>query len=74
MSLGHQVAVLYAGVNGLVDSVPLDRMRLWEEGFHRFLNSAYGGLLDTIERDRQISPESGAGLKTAISTYSASWQ
>ena len=74
MSLGHQVAVLYAGVNGLADSVPLEKMRTWEEGFHRFLGATRGGLLDTIERERRISPESETGLKTAISTYNASWQ
>jgi F-type H+-transporting ATPase subunit alpha len=74
MSLGHQVAVLYAGVNGMVDSVPLEKMRSWEEGFHRFLNATHGALLEAIERDRQISPESEAALKTAVSTYTASWQ
>jgi len=74
MPLGHQVAVLYAGVNGLVDTVPLERMLPWEEGFHRFLNAAHADLLATIERERKLSAESEAGLKTAISTYNASWQ
>jgi F-type H+-transporting ATPase subunit alpha len=74
MPLGHQVAVLYAGVNGLADPIPLEKMREWEEGLHRFLNGTFGGLLETIERERRITPESEAGLKTAISTYNASWQ
>jgi F-type H+-transporting ATPase subunit alpha len=74
MPLGHMVAVLYAGVNGLLDMVPLDKMLAWEEGFHRFLNAAEGPLLETIERERVLSAESEAGLKTALSTYNASWQ
>jgi F-type H+/Na+-transporting ATPase subunit alpha len=74
MPLGHQVAVLYAGVNGLVDSVPLEKMRDWEDGFHALLNAAHGPLLATIEREGKISPESETGLKTAISAYNASWQ
>jgi F-type H+-transporting ATPase subunit alpha len=73
MSLGHEVAVLYAGINGLVDAIPLDKMRAWEEGFHRFLGAGYGALLERIEQDRKISPESEAGLKAAIASYNASW-
>ena len=74
MPLGHQVAVLYAGVNGLTDTVPLDRMLIWEEGFHRFLTAAHGDLLAAVERERKLSAESEAGLKAAISSYNASWK
>ncbi len=74
MPLGHQVAMLYAGVNGLVDAVPLEKMLAWEEGFHRFLNASHGALLETIERERAISAASEAGLKAAISAYNDSWQ
>jgi len=74
MSLGQQVAALYAGVNGLTDSIPLEKMRDWEEGFHRLLAAAYAPLLETIEHEKQISPECETGLKEAVSTYNASWQ
>jgi F-type H+/Na+-transporting ATPase subunit alpha len=74
MALGHQVAVLYAAVNGLTDPIPLEKMRDWEEGFHRYLAAASAPLLETIEREKRISPESEAALKDAISTYNASWQ
>ena len=74
MALGHQVAVLYTAVNGLTDAIPLEKMRDWEEGFHRYLAAASAPLLETLERDKRISPESEAALKDAISTYNASWQ
>jgi F-type H+-transporting ATPase subunit alpha len=73
MPLGHQVAVLYAGVNGLADDVPLEKMREWEDGFHALLGAAHAPLLATIEREGKISPESEAGLKAAISSYNSSW-
>jgi F-type H+-transporting ATPase subunit alpha len=73
MSLGQQVAVLFAAVNGLTDAIPLDKMRDWEEGFHRYLAAGYGPLLETIEREQWISPESEAGLREVISTYNATW-
>jgi F-type H+-transporting ATPase subunit alpha len=74
MSLGQQVAVLFAAVNGLTDAIALEKMRTWEEGFHRFLAAAQAPLLETIEREQRISPESEAGLKEAVTTYNASWQ
>jgi F-type H+-transporting ATPase subunit alpha len=74
MPLGHQVAVLYAGVNGLTDAIPLEKMREWEDGLHHFIGVTYAELLETIERERQISPESEANLKAAVTTYNASWQ
>jgi F-type H+-transporting ATPase subunit alpha len=74
MALGQQVAVLFAAVNGLTDSIPLEKMRGWEEGFHRYLAAANAALLETIEREKRISPESEAALKNAVSTYNASWQ
>jgi F-type H+-transporting ATPase subunit alpha len=74
MPLGHQVAVLYAGVNGLTDRIPLEKMRNWEDEFHRFLAAGYGNLLETIEREGKISTESETALKAAVSSYNASWQ
>ena len=68
------MAVLFAAVNGLTDSIPLEKMRGWEEGFHRYLAAANAALLETIEREKRISPESEAALKNAVSTYNASWQ
>ena len=74
MPLGRQVAVLYAGVNGLADFIPLEKMRIWEEGFHRFFAAAFGPLLESIEREKQLSAESESALKEAIAQYNASWR
>jgi F-type H+-transporting ATPase subunit alpha len=73
MPLGHQVAVLYAGVNGMADRVPLEKMHDWEEGLHALLNAAHGPILAAIEHEGKLSPESEAGLKAALSAYNTSW-
>jgi F-type H+-transporting ATPase subunit alpha len=73
MSLGHQVAVLYAGVNGLTDGIPLEKMRIWEEGFHRHLGTGYTALLDAIESEQRLSVETESALKEAVALYNASW-
>jgi F-type H+-transporting ATPase subunit alpha len=74
MPLGQQVAVLYAGVNGLTDAIPVERIQAWEAGFHRFLASAHGALLEEIERERQVTDAVEARLKDAVAAFNASWQ
>jgi F-type H+-transporting ATPase subunit alpha len=74
MPLGQQVAVLYAGVNGLADSIPLERMPEWKTGFHRQLAATRGALLESIEREGRVSEAIEAGLKESITAYNASWQ
>jgi F-type H+-transporting ATPase subunit alpha len=74
MPLGQQIAVLYAGVNGMTDAIPLEKMRAWEEGFHHFLAATHGTLLEAIEREGILSPQSEEKLKAAIESYNAGWQ
>jgi len=74
MSLGHQVAVIFAGTRGFADPVPLDQMATWEDGLHRFLDVAYADLTEVIEREREISPATEARLKEALQAYNISWK
>ncbi|MCX6025742.1 MAG: F0F1 ATP synthase subunit alpha [Chloroflexi bacterium] len=74
MSLGHQVAVIFAGTRGFVDQVPLDQMAVWEDGLHRFLDVAYADLPEAIEREREISPATETRLKEALQAYNVSWK
>ncbi len=74
MSLGHQVAVIFAGTRGFSDQVPLDQMAAWEEGLHRFLDVAYAELQETIDREKEISPAVEARLKEALQAYNITWK
>jgi len=74
MSLGHQVAVIFAGTRGFADQVPLDQMAAWEDGLHRFLDVAYADLPEAIGREREVSPATEARLKEALQAYNVSWK
>jgi F-type H+-transporting ATPase subunit alpha len=51
--VGLQVAVIFAGTRGLLDKVPINRIKEWEQQFSRFLRAEHGGYLDTIEKDQK---------------------
>ena len=48
LSMEKQVAILYAGVNGLVDDVEVKDLRAFEDGYYPYLDSQYRDLLPAI--------------------------
>jgi F-type H+-transporting ATPase subunit alpha len=68
MSVAHQVAVIYAVTQGLVDQVPVEKVRDWETKFHQFLKAQHAKLLEKIPGVKdfaEIEPE----LKAAIEEF-----
>jgi F-type H+-transporting ATPase subunit alpha len=69
MSMEQQVAVLYAVTKGLIDSVPVEKIREWEEGFHTYLEDEQSGLLKTIREKKALDDEINAALADAIGKW-----
>ena len=69
VSLGLQVAAIYAGTQGFVDKVPTARVREWEAGFVRFLKSERPGVVEEIEQKQALDDALFERLKAAISTF-----
>ncbi|HUL30376.1 MAG TPA: F0F1 ATP synthase subunit alpha, partial [Thermodesulfobacteriota bacterium] len=69
MSLGKQSSILYAVTNGYLDDVPVEKVILWEEKFHRFMETNHPDLEKQILADHEIKPETESRLKAAITEY-----
>ena len=69
VSLGEQVAVIYAGTQGHLDKVAVARVKEWEAGFVRFLKGERPGVLADIEARKALDDALFARLKAAISTF-----
>src|SRR5437588_9544309 len=67
--LGEQVAALYAGTQGHLDKVAVNRVIEWTGGFIRFLKSDRQGLLEAIDKQQALDDSLFAGLNAAISTF-----
>src|SRR5207248_2823903 len=52
--LGEQVAALYAGTQGHLDKVAVNRVIEWTGGFIRFLKSDRQGLLEAIDKQAAV--------------------
>ena len=74
MPLTDQVAIIYAGTNGLLDEVPVDRVAQWKEDFLRSYNTQFGELANQIQDNpNEWNDEVAGKLKNAIETFNASW-
>jgi F-type H+/Na+-transporting ATPase subunit alpha len=68
-SLAKEVAIIYALTNGFLDDVPIDKVRAWENEFHRFMETAHPEIAETIMRDKALSDETIATLRSAIDEF-----
>ncbi len=73
VSLSDQVMIMYAGVNGYADEVPLERMHEWETGVLRSMLASYPHVGQDIVEQGRITTETEAELKTALDTYNLAW-
>lgn len=73
MHVSNQVAILYAVTNGYLDDVEVEKVKEWENQFHKFLNVQYKSLLDKTPNIKDFAEIEG-DLKKAISEFKQSYQ
>ena len=69
MSLGKQSSILYAVTNGYLDDVPVEKVISWEENFHRFMETNHPEIVNKINAEYEIKPETDNLLKAAITEF-----
>ncbi len=65
----EEVAVIFAGVNGFLDNLPLSKVRPFEDGLLRYLREKHGDILARIWDEKQLSDELRGKLKDAITSF-----
>jgi F-type H+-transporting ATPase subunit alpha len=73
MAVNEMVPLIFAGVNGLLDNVPVNKIGQWEADFLSHLKSNEQGLLDTIEKEGVLSKELEAKLKEVVTSFTKSF-
>jgi F-type H+-transporting ATPase subunit alpha len=69
LSVEKQVAILYAGTQGMLDSVPVGDVRAYEEQFHRFMDTRFANLLGVIRDKKNLDDEVKGQLTAAIKEF-----
>jgi len=64
-----QVAIIYAGTNGVLDDLPLDQIRAFEQDLYKFLENAHPAILTTIKDKKTIDDELKPKLNAALQEF-----
>jgi F-type H+/Na+-transporting ATPase subunit alpha len=73
LKMEEQVAVIYAGVNGYLDNLPLNRVRAFEDGLLSLLRGKHTDLLEAVRASKDLSSDSEAKLKDVVQNYAKSF-
>ena len=69
LKMEEQVCVIYAGVNGYLDPIPVNRVRAFEDGLLGTLRTQHADLLNTIRDSRDLDDPTAAKLKGVVDSY-----
>ena len=72
MAVNEMVPLIYAGVNGMLDSIPVDQITKWEGDFRSHLTSTQSALLEEISTGK-VTPEVEEKIKKVVEDHVSSF-
>ena len=69
LKMEEQVVVIWAGTNGYLDPLPLNKVRAFEDGLLSLLRGKHADILNAIRESRDLSDDTAAKLKAAVEGY-----
>ncbi len=69
MPIEDQVAVIFAGTQGFLDDLPLDKVRDFLGGLRDHLKASHAELLATIAKTKELSDETRGSLAAAVREF-----
>jgi F-type H+-transporting ATPase subunit alpha len=73
LKMEEQVVTIYAGVNGYLDALPLNRVRGFEDGLLSLVRSKHPEILESIRSSKDLSSDTEAKLKDAVQSFAKSF-
>jgi F-type H+-transporting ATPase subunit alpha len=73
LAVEKQVAILFAATRGAVDDIPTPRVREFEAGYYRFLETERPQLLAKLGASGALDEEIETGLEEAVAAFRASF-
>jgi F-type H+-transporting ATPase subunit alpha len=79
LPLADQVILVYAGTNGLIDTIPVNKVKQWQEEFVRFFKTQYADMYKSIMETKKIDLEKVDGrrrnlkLEEIIREFNTNW-
>ncbi len=72
--LDEEVILLFAGTNGFLDGIGVDRVRAWKEDVLRYMETSYPEINHDILEKKLITQETDAKIRDALNEFNLSWK
>jgi F-type H+-transporting ATPase subunit alpha len=69
LKMEEQVVVIYAGVNGYLDPIPVSRVRAFEDGLLGLLRNQNADILNSIRASNDLDDATAGKLKGVVDNY-----
>ena len=69
LSLEREVTIIFAGINGYLDDVDVDKVQSFEQAFYRYLEASQPEIGKKIATEKALSPETEQQLRGAIDEF-----
>ncbi|MBN8828284.1 MAG: F0F1 ATP synthase subunit alpha [Sphingobacteriia bacterium] len=70
LAVEEQVIVIFAGVKGYLDNVPVNKVQRYEKELLRLIKTQYSDLLKTIREEQKVSDENEKILRQVLQQFS----
>src|SRR5205807_9955766 len=69
LKMEEQVCVIWAGTNGYLDPLPVERVRAFEQGLLGLMRTQHADILAAIRDSRDLDDATAAKLKAIVDEY-----
>ncbi|MCR4522878.1 MULTISPECIES: F0F1 ATP synthase subunit alpha [Bosea] len=73
LKMEEQVVVIYAGVNGYLDALPVSKVRAFEDGLLSLVRGKHADMLNEIGSSKDLSDANAAKLKDIVAGFAKSF-
>ena len=74
MPVEHQIAAIFAVTQGYLDEIPVNRIKAWEDGFHRYLDERATEVMSDLREEKVLSDELSERLVAAIKAFTEDFE
>jgi F-type H+-transporting ATPase subunit alpha len=74
LTMAEQTVILFALGRGYLDDVPINRIQEFEQGLRQYIAAGHAGVMESINTDKRVSPETEERLRAAIDEFKRSSQ
>ena len=69
LNVANQIVIIYAGTNGYLDDIPVERVREFEEKLHTCLEGEYAPLMKAIQEEKALTDDVKEKLDAALKDF-----